>query len=109
MTTAQKIYHAIELFGAEEPHFGHFKTTFRKALIEHGTPAANAEQMAKIAADSLRDHSGPDHHLGMAEVIACHSEFERAMDGNLEAFEAMHKYMSYYLNCADMQQLKIAN
>lgn len=109
MTTAQKIYQAIELFSDQDPHFGQFKTNFREALIDHGAPAANAEEMAEIAAESLRDHSGQDHHLGMAQVIACHCEFERAMDGNIEAFQAMHKYMSYYLDFAEMQQMKIAN
>ncbi len=109
MTTAQKIYQAIELFSGEDPHFGRFKINFREALIGHGTPAANAEKMADIAAESLRDHSGQDHHLGMAQIIACHCEFEQAMDGNIEAFQAMHRYMSYYLDAAEMQAMKIAN
>ena len=109
MTTAQKIYNAIELFSAEEPYYKQFKTMFRSALIDHGTPAANADQMAEVAAESLRDHTGQDHHLGMAQIIACHQGFERAIDGNIKAFQAMHKYMSYYLDFTDMQQARVAN
>jgi len=104
MTTAQKIYRAIEMFSIEEPHYGQFKATFREALIDHGAPAANAGQMAEVAAESLRGHAEQDYHLGMAQIIACHWEFERAMDGNLEAFQAMHKYMSYYLDYTELQQ-----
>lgn len=109
MTTAQKIYQAIELFSIEEPHFGRFKLTFREALIDHGAPAANAGEMAEVAAKSLRQHENRDYHLGMAMIIAQSQGFESAMGSSPEAFQAMHKYMSYYLDYADLQQVAAVN
>lgn len=109
MTTGQKIYHAIELFSSEAPHFDQFKQTFRETLIDNGAPAANAEQMATIAAENLRVCSEGDYHLGMAHIITFHPEFEQAAGGNPEALQAMHKYMNYYLDFADMQQSEAVN
>lgn len=109
MTTGQKIYQAIELFSTEDAHFDQFKLTFRAALVDNGTPAANAEQMASIAAESLRDHNSGDYHLGMAQIITFDPAFERAANGSPEAVQAMHKYMSYYLDYAETQLSSAAN
>lgn len=109
MTTGQKIYQAIELFSTEEPHFDRFKITFRETLIDNGAPAANAERMAAVAAETLRSNADGDYHLGMAHIITFHPEFEQAIDGNIEAFQAMHKYMSYYLDFAELQQTCAVN
>ena len=109
MTTAEKIYHAIELFSRKAPFFEYFIFRFREALTDSGAPVAIAERMAHVAANSLGAYSGQDYHLGMAQTIACNSEFERAIDGNLQAFQSMHTYMSYYLECSDMEQRMVAN
>ncbi|WP_323844250.1 hypothetical protein [Microbulbifer magnicolonia] len=109
MTTGQKIYQTIEFFSTEEPHFDRFKTAFRDTLIDIGAPAANAGEMAAIAAETLRDHSDGDYHLGMASIITFHPEFERAIGGDIAVIQAMHKYMSYYLDFAEMQQTRAAS
>lgn len=109
MTTAEKIYQAIELFSVKAPYFDKFMQRFSEALTFSGTPATIADRMAQVAAESLRQYSGLDYHLGMAQVIACNGEFESAINGNLEAFQSMHRYMSYYLECADMEQRLVAN
>ena len=109
MTTEEKIYHAIELFSRKAPFFEYFIFRFREALTDSGTPAANAERIARVAANSLGAYSGQDYHLGMAQTIASNSEFELAISGNLEAFQSVHRYMSYYLECADMEQRMVAN
>lgn len=93
MTTAQKIYQAIEFFSIEEPHYSQFKMTFREAVIDHGVPVENARNMAEIAAESLREHTDFNYHLEMARIIACDARFDRAMGGNIAACQAMHKYM----------------
>ncbi len=109
MTTAQRIYRAIEFFSTKEPHYSQFKMTFREAVVDHGVPVANAGKMAEVAAESLRRHTDRDYHLGMAQIIACDRRFDRAMNGSVEAFQAMHKYMSYYLDYAELQQARVAN
>ncbi|WP_250462232.1 hypothetical protein [Microbulbifer litoralis] len=109
MTTAQKLYNAIEFFSVEEPYFEQFKKTFRDTLVAHGAPTPNAMEMTQIAAESLRQFSGDDYHLRMAEIIACDPAFERAIDGNAPAFHATHRYMSYYLELPAMPQIRVAN
>lgn len=109
MTTAQKLYNAVEFFSAEEPYFTQFKKIFRETLVAHGAPFRNAAEMTRIAAESLRQFSGDDYHLCMAEIIACDRAFERAIGGNADAFHAAHRYMSYYLELPAMPQLRVAN
>jgi hypothetical protein len=109
MTTGQKIYEAVEQFHAGEADSDQFRTIFRGTLVDHGAPAANAEQLAKIAAETLRDRMNSDYHLGLAQIITHHSEFDRALGGNPEATQALHKYMSFYIDYAEMQQAKVIN
>ncbi|MFC6635737.1 hypothetical protein [Microbulbifer taiwanensis] len=109
MTIGQKIFQAIELFSTEVPHFDRFKNAFRNTLIDNGAPKENAEQMAAIAAETLGDLDEVDYHLGMAHIITFHTEFERAAGGNPEALQAMHKYMSYYLDFSELQPTAAAN
>jgi len=109
MTTAQKLYNAVEFFSVREPYLEQFKKTFRETLVAHGAPILNARKMTHIAAETLGRYSGHDYHLCMAELIACDQAFEQAIDGNFAAFHAAHKYMSYYLELPAMPQLRIAN
>ncbi|WP_346840026.1 hypothetical protein [Microbulbifer sp. SAOS-129_SWC] len=109
MTTTQKLYNAVEFFSAEAPYLEQFKRVFREALVAHGAPIINAQRMTRLATDALQNFSGYDYHLRMAELIACDREFERAIDGNFEAFHAVHKYMSYYLELPAMPELRVAN
>ncbi|AMX02570.1 hypothetical protein [Microbulbifer thermotolerans] len=105
MTTAERIYQAVELFSAEEPHYHLFELAFQDALTSDGTPGADAEEMARVAAKSLRSLGYSDYHLAMAATIAYNSDFEKLMYGSPAAVQAMHKYMSYYLEFADHQQV----
>lgn len=103
MTIGQKIYQAIERLSIAPKHCNEFRASLRESLVHEGAESQLADHLASVAQDSLKAQGGDDYHLSMVELIAMHPEFGRLMLQDVAATSAMHKYMSFFLNLADMQ------